>query len=330
MRPSLNAKRNVALDSKQSILERGLMHPRCSTNYRLWLLGLLPILVFIALKEPIYSDEYVFYKLAQSFPEYSSQSAWIKEFHPSDYNTLPEEYWQNGYDLPIWSHPPLGVVIAKLSHLSVRYLKVLSAATFIISLYLVTSNLWGVALPMLLPIAVIGATFHYHDTYMILFLALTIYLAKRNSKWMYASASLLALTKLPAIAFLVPLAMYKTWKLLLPGLALVPYIIATYVVSGDPLYLFHHWSSVGAYVSNLFWIKSILRNPLPYLGTSGIWLTLPLCIYLYVRYRKPYILAMGLISILLAGYVGSFYQTTQSIVCFTALTGILSEPTSDP
>jgi len=288
---------------------------------RLWLLGLLPILIFIALKEPVYSDEYVFYRLAQAFPDYSSHSSWIKEFHPSDYATMPEEYWQEGYDLPIWSHPPLGILLAKLTTLPPRYLKVLSALTFLISLGLVYVSAWSILLPALLPQATVGATFHYHDTYMILLLALTLYLARKNSPWVYLTASLLVLTKLPAIAFLIPLALYRGWKVLLAGLAITPYIIATYLLSGDPLYLLHHWSGVGTYVSQLFWKDSILHNPIPYLYTSGIWITLPLTIYVYIRTRKVYTLALGLVSILLAGYVGSFYQTTQSIVCFTSLLG---------
>lgn len=73
-----------------------------------------------SLRSPMWMDEYLFYKLASNFPDYSSSADWLFIDRPS--MLAPSVDWKDDvdqekalrevYDTPIFQHTPLAVIIA--------------------------------------------------------------------------------------------------------------------------------------------------------------------------------------------------------------------------
>lgn len=114
-------------------------------------------------------------------------------------------------------------------------------------------NVWVFVLPLAFGLVLIsGSTYlFYWDVFMMFFFVLTLYLMEvhPNSKWKYLVACCLVNTKMfLGIAFLGILVVkaikdnWRTsWKMMLPALSIIPFYIATVMVTGDPLYIFTHY-----------------------------------------------------------------------------------------
>jgi len=218
-----------------------------------------------------FADEYVFAKLSQNLPDYSTNAAWIPErFLMEPPAWWPEGVYENAYSTPIWVHPPLANILARplLRVLDpIEDIKTLRFVPLVFYLAVVAlfvdiiRRRWGLAasaislLPLLLCSHLIyGGLWFYNDPFMWMLFALSLWLieVKPNSKWKYLTMTALVLTKLNAVILLVPLALAYFFKsgykkaafTLLPALALAPYLIWTWTATGDILYLWHHWQTM--------------------------------------------------------------------------------------
>lgn len=114
-------------------------------------------------------------------------------------------------------------------------------------------NVWIFAIPLSFGIVLIAGSSYlfYWDVFMMFFFVLTLYImeVKPNSKWKYVTACCLVNTKMfLGIAFLGILVVkaikndWKTsWKMMLPTLSIIPFYIATVVVTGEPFYIITHY-----------------------------------------------------------------------------------------
>lgn len=273
------------------------------------LMQLLPIIFFVAVMfsmsfhYPMWMDEYVFYRLASSFPDYSMNKSIFFEDRPEmltptiEWGDLDKEAtFSLVYDTPIYTHTPLTVmlmspVVKGLNFLADKgiinhvedepgYIGVApdemeqNRAEFItnilrtISILTIAASMWlifamykhkiGVsaylfAIPMAACIMLFtGAILFYWDVFMIFFFVLTLYLmtVKPESKWKYVAACALVNTKMfVGIIFLAPIVIKalkeggfkEGFKMALPVLSILPFYIATVIVTGEPFYVFTHY-----------------------------------------------------------------------------------------
>ena len=271
-----------------------------------------------SIRTPIVEDEYLFYRLASNFPDYSCTPDWFFEDRPEIFNY--NVYWEDAkgkglftlaYDTPIFIHTPLPVLLVSpivkglnfladnniISHIEdqpgiigiseeqretstaseiealaeenraksraeditniLRIIPILLCASSLWLMYKtiehkVGTNIYLFSISIVAGIMLsMGVYLFYWDVFMIFFFALTLYLmeVKPNSKWKYVTACCLVNTKMfLGIAFLAPLVVkaikdnWRTsWKMMLPVLSIIPFYIATVVVTGDPIYFWTHY-----------------------------------------------------------------------------------------
>ncbi len=290
----------------------------------LFVAAFIGILVMFAVGYPIQTDEVVFYNITRDLPSYSATSEWAND---RDLQALPKEYWDTAYDIPVWHHPPLGPLIAwplvKLGA-DVIALRGLMIVLFMVALWLIYRVIEpkvGLVRAVLcffpivaLPYAMLGIAFVYHQIFMVVFLAWAIYLADRKSSWVYVAAIALCWTKAEAFIFLIPIALWAhNWKIAICILSLTPYWIYSWLVTGNPLYLATHWVSVAPVMGNV-WSVTVLSNISNYLLRSGLWLFLPLVIGAVWRTRHMHLAVLGIINVVLVGYIASYTHMPQMLL----------------
>tara|TARA_Y100000310_G_scaffold164294_2_gene164131 strand:+ start:1206 stop:2396 length:1191 start_codon:yes stop_codon:yes gene_type:complete len=274
-----------------------------------FLYQIAPLLFFVAVMfgmsfyYPMWMDEYVFYRLADSFPDYSMNKSIFFEDRPEiltptvEWDSLDrDEMLSLVYDTPIYTHTPLMVMAMSPIVKGLNYLadegiishiedepgyigvteeemkqnraETMTSILRVISIFVVAASMWLIfkmmehkvgknaylfAIPVAGSImALMGAFLFYWDVFMIFFFVLTLYLmeVKPQSKWKYVTACALVNTKLfIGIMFLFPLAVkalkedgwWKGFKMALPALSILPFYIATVIITGEPLYIFTHY-----------------------------------------------------------------------------------------
>ena len=243
-------------------------------QYKLLFIGMLGILTVLIgyncvllSKQPIWADEYVFLKITDQLPKYSSTSKWLNDAEFSI--TADTEIGQIAYEGEVWGHPPMGnLLVWPLTKAVGNFIeRIWIYRVFYGIIMLVTIGLLAdvirrkfgylvasfALLPLLIAPSLLQAGIYvYHDAAMCLFLALSIWLieVRPESKWKYVTATAMVLSKIYAGMFLVPLALLywnKNWKVILCGLGLVPFLVYAWVVTGDPLYIVSHWSAANAW-----------------------------------------------------------------------------------
>ena len=289
------------------------------------------------------ADAEIFTRLTRELPNYSTSASWIRADRPDLHwqePYMPDKIFDDAYEKPIWVHPPLANILAwpfvKLIQ-NERVLKIIPVILFIISLYLIYLTLrrsmvtWKVLVCFsvipLMTTAVYGIPYFYHDAFMNILLALSIYLIGKKSRWKYLAITALVLTKSNAAIFLIPLAlMDKNWKLLLPGLGFFAYIGLTWYVTGTPLYVFEHWNTMSYYIK-LHYEGFLLKNPLKAIIYSGYYIYVPILlfsIYRTIRLRsKPYAPIFGIIGILLASWAIIPYQMGAMLIILPIMMSII-------
>lgn len=273
------------------------------------LMQLLPIIFFTTVMfsmswhYPMWMDEYVFYRLADSFPDYSMNKSIFFEDRPE--MLVPTVEWKGidkvetfgwVYDTDIYPHTPLMVmlmspVVKGLNYLAdegiiphiedepgyigvspeeieqnraefaTNILRTISILTIAASIWLIFkmfrhkigTSAYLFAMPIGACLMMLtGAILFYWDVFMMFFFVLTLYLmeVKPNSRWKYITACALVNTKMfIGMMFLVPLVVKAlkeggwkpSFKMALPALSILPFYIATVIVTGEPLYVFTHY-----------------------------------------------------------------------------------------
>ena len=292
---------------------------------------------------PPSADSYIFTRLSRELPSYSTSSDWIRVDRPDLYwqeAYIPDRIFEDAYETPIWVHPPLANILAwpfvQLIE-NERLLKIIPVFLLLISLYLIYLALrkkektsWHLLVyfaPIpLMTVALYGVPYFYHDTFMVLFLTLSMYLISRKSKWKYLAAAMMVLTKTPAIIFLLPLALWdRNWKMMLPGLAIIPYLGITWAVTGNPLYILDHWITMSTYIK-LHYEAFISQNIPNIIIYSGIYIYLPIlgysiwkCWKLRDYYYAP---VLGILSLVVASWAFIPYQMTPMLISLPIMVSI--------
>lgn len=291
------------------------------------------------------ADSYVFTRITEELPSYSTSSSWIRVDRPDlhwEEDYIPDKIFEDAYERPIWIHPPLANILAwpfvKLVQLTSpsriigpdneRLLKVVPIIFFLLSLYLIGLTLrktlkpWQI-LVCLSPIpimttALYGVPYFYHDSFMVLLLTLSIWLISKKSRWKYLVITLLVLTKSNAAIFLIPLAIWdRNWKIMLPGFGFLAYMGLTWSVTGHPLYVFEHWSTMSGYIRLHYegFLSKNIGNAILY---SGYYIYIPILIVSLIRAirlrNKLYAPIFGIIGLLLASWAIIPYQMTPLLI----------------
>lgn len=282
---------------------------------------------YAALNNKEMADEYMFYKITEGLPSYSTSVDWIFIDRPDlVFSEESRPYYEEMYETPIWVHPPLPHYLSypfTLITEDVRYLRFVSIALtlgilglvyFIVRRKLSRLLTLITLMPILLFEGVLaaGGTYFYYEAFMVFFLFLTIYLSERGSRWKYLVATAMVVSKTPAAIFLLPLIIKeKNWKFCLPGLVLVPYYLATVFVSGDFFYLLNHWVGMKV-MTHGYWTTGVVPNLTGYIIDSGLIpfliMTIP-GIVLVLRQKQYWLLVLLVITMGLGvGWSWVFYQ----------------------
>ncbi len=236
--------------------------------------GVAFFLVNAAFTNKEMNDEYVFYRLSRQLPDMQTSVDWLFVDRP-DLVLGDRQLNIQLYDIPIALHPPLANYLvwpfAQLTD-SIQILRLIPIILSLVTLwltYLIVKRRLGNSLLTLLVLSPIllfkevlaaGGTYFYYEAFMVFFLVLTIYLSDKGSKWRYLSAAAMVLSKMPGVLFLIPLVIKeRNWKMLLPGIVLLPYYVATVVITGDPLYLLSHWLDMKV-DTEYYFVTGVLPN----------------------------------------------------------------------
>lgn len=254
------------------------------------------------------NDEYFFYRVTMNLPHLETDGMWLTEEvapNPMGVDEYAKGLFERAYTTPIWVHPLVANVIAYpvvmlFSDVAgqIQWLRLFDVAMIIATVILfldiikrkTNGAIAGVCiLPMMVgKYLLANGIMFYHDLFMWLFFALTMWMITRkpHSKWIVVLASLTVLMKLNAVLLLIPMLLYLWYQtrdrhkvlrvVIVPTLALAVYLAFQAVVAGDALYLLHHWSKLGYATTNF------RRHVLPYLWDYvfawGLWVSIPLII----------------------------------------------------
>jgi len=286
--------------------------------------------LIILTKQPIWADEYVFLKITDKLPNYSATSEWLNDYEfsigqESEMSTV-------AYETEVWGHPPIAnVLVWPIVKTAGDFIeKIWVYRMFYAALMLITVGLiadvirrkfgWLVASFAMLPMVisqylVMAGIYVYHDGAMCLFLALSIWLieVKPESKWKFVAVTAMVLTKIYAIVFVLPLALFyysknrNRWdfgKIALCGFGLAPFLIYQWAVTGQPLYIFERWALASQWNWETFRVI-VLPNIWSYVVDWGLYIHVPLVIggaiawakgirELHWSYIVLYLLTLGL------------------------------------
>lgn len=208
-------------------------------------------------------DELVFIRVTENLPLYASYAVWGSP----DGETLPvevygsiESYWEDAWEKDIWIHPPGANYLAYIPvKLFPDYLRWISWITIAFSLSLVLfvcyRKLKGYylllcLLPLFLGVEIwLNGNIFYHDIFLCLCLTVAIFLrGTKYEKFIYIPLALMVITKIYAIVFLIPFVI-ENRKTALCSLALIPYFIQSYFVTGSVFYPLDHWLGMNSYMA---------------------------------------------------------------------------------
>lgn len=280
---------------------------------------------------PMWQDEYVFYRITSQLPDLSVTSDWFYKDNPKTLepsSTFPvdrKELFHLIYDMPIYSHSPLANYLSspfvKLANLlaDVKIIPhieddpkraeaitlilriipmTLFAGTLTLIFHLLYRKFGDYAYLFSVPVffssgLLAGVYYFYWDAFMWFFFFLTLYLMERKSKWAYLTACCLVNTKIViGMMLLIPLIIQNK-KMIFTALAFVPFYIATWVVTGNPLYMITHLIPQTSQYSwiYMFWTNEIIWN------VGLVWyalLTLPILFLIkkYPAYVATYLIVL--------------------------------------
>lgn len=242
--------------------------------------SIIIVIVFIALSiltvssmiGDVYGDEYVFIRITENLPNSSTSADWLLIDHPELVNldVSSEKFYHLAYDTKVWVHPllpnylmyplfkvidPMKANVARVIPLSLMFISVLLMVDIIRRKFNLT--LAGLSvLPFLFSNQLLGGgLWLYYDAFMIMFFILSLWIiyTKPDSKWLYVAITAMLLSKEMGLFYMLPLliAYYQqtgnikhTASLVLPIMAIIAWVIYTGVISGDILYVWHHWEAL--------------------------------------------------------------------------------------
>lgn len=254
------------------------------------------------------NDEYFFYRITQNLPNYATTGAWLVEEgapNPEGVDDAAVYLFDRAYTTPVWIHPLIANFVAYPITLlfddapkQIQWLRLFDVVmiifTAVMFLDIIKSHTNGIVagisvLPMLVGRYLLAnGIMFYHDLFMWFFFALTMWvITKRpNSKWIIPLSVLTVLSKMNAPLLLIPVLLYLYYqnrdKMMLvkvgvsSTVAVFGYMAFQAVVTGDPLYVFHHWSALSYAQTNFG--KNVLPYLWDYVWSWGLWMSVPLLV----------------------------------------------------
>ena len=264
-------------------------------------------------------DEYMFYRLSNGLPNYSTSSDWIYVDNTSVLSADDprgddriREVVEGTYNTPIYAHGPLapallwpavklfgnGIHIDEGGIFVLRVIAIgLSTLSFLL-IYLIAKKRVGYsALLFAFPVMVggrmlAGTMWVYWDVFMFFFFALTLYLMERPNtpKWLpVLTTCMMVNTKMfLGVLLVLPLG-FKDRRLLLCTLSIIPWWVVSWVVTGDPIFwVRHYWSQVDFHneiygIQQLGWWLTVWRMDLV------VYLMLTACSLAFIRKYPTYV-----------------------------------------
>jgi len=304
---------------------------------------------------PMWQDEYVFYRITSQLPNLEVTTDWFyvdnpKTLTPSDgFPVDRKELFHIIYDMPIYMHSPLANYISypivrvvnlmadngtlprieNSNELHVQepitlILRLVSIVLFCLSMWLIYKLLkrkigdyaYLYSIPIFVSINLLGGIYNFYwDAFMLFFFVLTLYLMERKSKWAYLTGCFLVNTKLViGIALLIPLII-KNKKMAFTLLSLIPFYIATVVVTHDPLYLIHH---LFPQTSQYSWMYMFWTNNIIWHNGLILFAILTIPIFYYAK-KYPEYIATFVILLFYAFGLGVSLEKISSLLYIGAL-----------
>jgi hypothetical protein len=282
---------------------------------------------------PMWQDEYVFYRLTSQLPNMAVTSDWFYNDNPktlvpsSSFPVDRRELFSLIYDMPIYSHSPLAnylvYPVVKIVNLfadkgiipSIEDTQALNKAEAIavilrvVPISLFTASMVVIfklmqmkvgALAYLFSIPILaskgllaGSYYFYWDAFMWFFFVLSLYLMERKNKWAYLTACCLVNTKIViGMVLLIPLII-KNRKMVYPALSIIPFYLATVIITGNPFYIITHLipqTSQYAWIYR-YWTMGIVWN---FGLVYYVLLTLPIVFWIkkYPVYVATYLISL--------------------------------------
>jgi hypothetical protein len=264
-------------------------------------------------------DEYWFMKQSQNLPGYSSTARWAYEWKELYWQgeTIYPANWARAYDNPFWVHPPLAYILTypiagdyNAGRKVAIIIMLLSVSTM---LYLAARrqpekairNAGIATIPLVLGSAIITSrlNLYYNDIFMVGFLVSSLALRESKLKgWVWLPLTLMALTKIHAVIFLIPFVV-ENRKLALCTLGLIPFWVGAYIVTSDPLYLLRHWTNLAGATDRGARLLAVTVMTAPFLIAS-----IPLLVQA-IRRRQRFYPALYLLGALVSfGWAPYYYN----------------------
>ena len=317
------------------MIEKIKKHPAILLFSVFWIitLGIIFHDYYILVKQPIWVDEYVFLKVTKNLPDYSSNKEWIEEKNDVFKVNINDPLYDAAYTTKVWGHPPIANIIMYPVAIgfsddglinNIWLFRLVYVIILIVTIWLIVDVIrrkFGLLvasismMPIMLSQYLLAASIYvYYDGWMCLLIALTLWIVevKKDSKWKYVSAVALGLSKIYAIAFIIPIAILEYRKngikngllMLCTMLGLVAFLGYQWMVTGDVKYIFSdHWL-----ISNQWNYETFRVVVLPNIGSIikdwGLYIHVPLVVFgimLWVRRFRwldySYIVLYGMVVV---------------------------------
>lgn len=254
------------------------------------------------------NDEYFFYRVTMNLPGYETTGAWLIEEgapNPDGVDDATVYLLDKAYTMPIWIHPLLAPAMAYPVAMmfddvvsQIQWLRLFDVAIIVVTVFFLMDVIRRrtngiVAAVSVLPMLVgryllANGIMFYHDLFMWLFFALTVWVITRNPKsvWIVPLSVLTVLSKINAPLLLIPMLLYLYYQnrnnLILvkvgavSAMAVFGYMAFQAIVAGDALYVFHHWGALSYAQSNFG--KNVLPYLWDYVVSWGLWMSIPLLV----------------------------------------------------
>lgn len=275
-------------------------------KYYLWLflvviivlVGLMTRDVIILSKNNIFADEYIFLKVSSNLPDYNSSVKWLYEHSEFDYlNPENTKDIQAAYNHTPWIHPWIPSLImypvTKIFNNFIEqiwiyraiYMMIVFITIVILSDVIRRKYGWLIASVSLIPLLIaqnllLAGAYVYGDAWMWLFLALSLWLQNKGSKWKYLTLVLMVLCKIYACVLIVPfLILSDNWidrvNIIACGCAILLFILYQ-KFAGTITYNTSNVYSANAWNWQMF--KIAKSNIMGFISGWGMYISLPIMI----------------------------------------------------
>ena len=265
-------------------------------------------------------DEALFIRITDRLPSYESRAEWWTRdgvTDPDEAEYLPDtEFYHAVQTAPVWRHPPGASYMAypfvkllwneesvEAIDRSIERLRIVAwailAFCILAALYVLRRErgegkvFLFAMLPLLAAVPLFmqeGSNWFYHDVFLIAMVMTALLMrGTKYEKFMFIPLALMVVTKVYAVLFLLPFVI-ENRRLALCALALVPYQLHIWIVTGNFFWLFEHWALVSSFtppndmstIDHLLAVVASAGSIVPFWVVTGV----PLVYLVYKAVRR--------------------------------------------